>query len=243
MKINKKIDMTRIPRHIALIMDGNGRWAKKRGLPRFMGHEAGYKKMVLAVKRCADLGIKVCTIFAFSTENWNRPKDEIDHIFRLIRENLTKDTKELDELGIKVTTMGDTTRFPQDLQDKLREVMENTKSNSRCVLNLCVNYGGRADIVHAVNKLLEQKTEKSKPVTEESFKTYLYGSDLPEPDLIVRTSGEQRVSNFMLYQMAYSEFLFIKTFWPDFSEKLMDRCVIEFQKRKRRYGGVEKKQL
>lgn len=272
-KINKKIDMKRLPNHIALIMDGNGRWAKKRGLPRFKGHEVGYTKMVMAVKRCAEIGIKICTIFAFSTENWNRPQEELDHIFRLIRDNLQRDTKELNEYGIKVSTMGDVTRFPQDLQEKLHEIKEQTKNNEKCILNLCINYGGRADIVRGVNNLIQLQLNNKKEilgnqkveienyartyntsnihtliqnqlsgfeqVTEETFKKCLYGSDLPDPDLIVRTSGEQRLSNFMLYQMAYSELFFIDTLWPDFNEKLVDSCVVEFQKRTRRFGGVE----
>lgn len=294
-KINKKINPSKIPAHVAFIMDGNGRWAKKRGLPRKAGHKVGYEKMVMAVKRCADIGIKYVSIYAFSTENWKRPQEEIDEIFRLIRDNMHRDTDEFMEYGIRVTTMGDIKRFPQDLQDKLDEVMEKTKNNNRCVLCLCINYGGRADIVNAVNTILAERTlgstakekgkdilqttrdkgkeiittaktdktliqkakdtakiigesvvtntktviAKDEPITEDEFSKYLYGADMPNPDLIVRTSGEQRISNFMLWQMAYSEFLFIDPHWPDLNEKIIDKCIIEFQGRNRRFGKVQ----
>ena len=256
-KLNKKINPKKIPQHIAFIMDGNGRWAKRRGMVRNLGHRQGYKRMMMAIKHCANIGIKVVSIFAFSTENWNRPQEELDAIFALIRDNMHADSEEFVKNGIKVVTMGDLTRFPKDMQEKLADVVERTKHNTRCVFNLCANYGGRADIVRAVNKVIENRVEadreknaknklgsgsgviKIEPVTEQEFATYLYGSNLPAPDLIVRTSGEMRVSNFMLYQMAYSEFLFIKPFWPDMSERLIDKCVIAFQKRKRRYGAIK----
>jgi undecaprenyl diphosphate synthase len=236
-KINKRIDMARLPKHIAFIMDGNGRWARARGLVRTLGHRVGYERVMTAVERCAGLGIKVCSIYAFSTENWARPKDEIDEIFRIVREGMQRDSDRFMQLGVRVTAMGDITRFPKDLQDKLVETMERTKNNTRCTLNLCINYGGRADILHAVNRVLADGKIK-KLESESDFGAYLYGAGLPDPDLIVRTSGEQRVSNFMLWQMAYSEFLFLKTLWPDINEKLIDKCIIEFQKRKRRYGKV-----
>jgi len=236
--MNKKVNREKIPKHIAFIMDGNGRWAKKRGQIRTFGHRFGYKRMMMAIRHCADIGIKVVSIYAFSTENWNRPQEELDVIFSLIRDNMHTDAEEFIKHDIKVVTMGDITRFPQDMQDKLRDVVERTKHNTRCTFNLCANYGGRADIINAVNKIIAKNP--SEPVTEQTFSGYLYNPDLPPPDLTVRTSGDQRISNFMLWQMAYSEFLFIKTFWPDMNEKLIDKCVIAFQKRKRRFGKIEK---
>jgi len=234
-EINKKIDPAKLPRHVAFIMDGNGRWAAKRGWVRTVGHKYGYERMLTAIKRCADYGIAVCTIFAFSTENWDRPKEEIDEIFRLIRENMHRDSDKFIEWNIKVVTMGDISRFPKDMRDKLSEVIKQTKNNTGTIFNLCANYGGRADIVHAVNTLL---AEKKNLVTENEFSKYLYNPDLPPPDFIIRTSGEQRVSNFMLWQMAYSEFHFIKTYWPDVSPRIIDKCLLDFQKRKRRFGKV-----
>lgn len=241
-KINRKINPMRIPQHVAFIMDGNGRWANRRGLPRSFGHRAGYKKTILAVKRCADLGIKVVSIYAFSTENWGRPKDEIDTIFGLIRDSMDKDSDEFMKHKIKVIASGDTTRFPQDLQDKLAEVIDRTKNNTRCTFNICANYGGRADILCAVNNIMANCRDNASPdqqlVTEQDIESNLYTANLPPLDLIVRTSGEQRISNFMLWQMAYSEFLFIKSHWPAINEKIIDKCIIEFQKRDRRFGKV-----
>ena len=262
-----------LPHHIAFIMDGNGRWAQKRGLVRTIGHRYGYEKMLDVVKHCAHIGIKVITLFAFSTENWNRPKDEIDEIFHIIRTNMERDSDLFKTEGIRITTMGDVTAFPADLQQKLAEITANTKTNNRCTLNLCINYGGRADILRAVNNIIHKiahnentstslrgghsPTKQSKKqkntsvstvnslsavcnytVDESEFARYLYNPDLPPPDLIVRTSGEQRISNFMLWQMAYSEFLFIKSFWPDMTTRLVDKCIANYQKRKRRFGKV-----
>ena len=231
MKINK--NKGELPRHIAFIMDGNGRWAKKRGLARTVGHKFGYEKVKTVVQRCSQLGIEVCSFYAFSTENWNRPKEEIDEIFRIIRENMNADTSQFNEWNVRVTTMGDTTQFPQDLQNKLVEVIANTKKNTGMVLNLCINYGGRSDIIHAIKRIKDVSK-----ITEQDFGRLLYGADLPPPDLIVRTSGEQRVSNFMLWQMAYSEFLFIKTYWPGITPRLIDRCIVKYQKRNRRFGKI-----
>jgi len=218
--------MNQLPRHIAFIMDGNGRWASARGLARKFGHEAGAKAVMRAVERCAELGIKVVSFYAFSTENWGRSEEEVKGIFDIAR-GFSYD--KLIQNGVRVVTMGDVTKFPKDLQDKLAEVIAKTKDNTKITVNLCINYGGRAEIIRAVNNA-------KKPVTEESFKEYLYGADLPDPDFIVRTSGEQRISNFMLYQMAYAELYFPKLFWPNVNAKFIDRCVAEFQKRKRRFG-------
>jgi len=235
-KLNKKIDLKRLPKHVAFIMDGNGRWAIKRGWDRTMGHKHGYARMMMLVKRCSDYGISVCSLFAFSTENWNRPQTEIDEIFRILRENMHRDSDELMRWNVRVTTMGDISRFPEDLQDTLRKVKDKTKNNTGTVLNLCANYGGRADIVQAVNKIL---SSGAKSITEKDFAKYLEGADLPPPDFIVRTSGEHRISNFMLWQMSYSEFYFIKPLWPDITPQLIDKCLLEYQGRKRRFGALK----
>ena len=244
-KINKKIDKTCLPRHIAFIMDGNRRWARSRGLVRHIGHEAGYRSMLRAVERCVHLGIEVVSFFAFSTENWGRSKDELDFMFDIVRDSMNAaDINKLAEYGVKVVTMGDVTKFPQDIQAKLNEMIGKTKNNTKCILNLCLNYGGRAEIIRAVNLVVTEKTsgkalrKDNKDVTEQTFKKYLYSGDLPDPDFVVRTSGEQRISNFMLFQMAYAEFYFPKLYWPSVNEKFIDKCVVEYQKRKRRYGRL-----
>jgi len=231
-KINKRIDPNRLPKHIAFIMDGNGRWALRHGLKfRWMGHQQGYVKMIEAVKRCTQIGIPFVSIYGFSTENWGRPKEELDEVFRIVRDNMKKDSDELLRLGIKLVFMGDETRFPKDLQDELHKCVEKTKNNTKCVCNLCISYGGRADIIQAVKKIKDIKA-----VTEESFSKLLESKDLPDPDFVVRTSGEQRLSNFMLWQMAYSELYFPKRLWPAIDAKFVDKCIIVYQKRNRRFG-------
>jgi undecaprenyl diphosphate synthase len=231
LKISKKIDMSRLPKHVAFIMDGNRRWAEAKGLAKSLGHSAGYNSMLKAVKRCVDIGVGVISFFAWSSENWGREKSEVDDVMGLARQKADEDIKKIMEYGIRITTMGDTSRFPKDLQEKLKKVTEMSKNNTRGTLNLCIGYGGRADIVQAVNQIKDKGN-----VTEESFEKYLYGADLPDIDFVVRTSGEQRISNFMLWKMAYSELYFPKIFWPTVDEKFIDKCIIEYQKRNRRYG-------
>lgn len=230
-RINKRIDVTRLPKHVAFIMDGNRRWARLNGLERRLGHSAGYESMLKAVKRCVDLGIKYVSFFAWSSENWGREETEVNDVMGLARQKADKDIKQIIENGVKIVTMGDIGRFPKDLQEKLTKAVEASQKNNSCVLNLCINYGGRADIIQAVNKI---KTKGN--VTEESFEKYLYGAELPDIDFVVRTSGEQRISNFMLWKMAYSELYFPKIFWPAVNAKFIDKCIIEYQKRNRRYG-------
>jgi len=257
-KINPKIDLTRVPAHVAFIMDGNGRWAKRRGMPRQAGHAYGYRALQLVLRRCVQLGIRFISIYAFSTENWDRPQAELDEIFRVVRQNMTADTPEFNRLGVRVVASGDITRFPQDLQDALTKVISDTASNDKATLNVCINYGGRADIVQAVNRLTSQG---QKLITEYDITRNLYTGTpyratathtsptssrdsatpsvaIPDPDLIIRTSGEQRISNFMLWQMAYSELLFTREYWPSVTEKTVDNCIIEFQSRNRRFGKV-----
>ena len=231
MKNNNKLE------HLAVIMDGNGRWATKRGKPRLYGHKAGIESFKRTVKACAELGIKILSVFAFSTENWSRPKEEVDGIMNLIDEFCQQDITTVAEAGIKVVTMGDLEKLPEKLKNSLKSIVEKTKHNSKLILNIGINYGARAEIVRAVNTMLASGV---KSCTEESFKQYLYTASLPDPDLIIRASGEKRLSNFMLYQCAYSELYFPKVHWPDFNKKIIQKALAVYQKRNRRFGGLKK---
>ena len=230
----KKFVPRKLPNHIGFILDGNGRWAQQRGLPRNMGHREG----ILAVKRVADALLKYeipyASMFAFSTENWKRSEEEIDGIFSLIKEFFNENIDTFQKKNIKVNIFGDITPFPDELKEIFNEVVEKTKENSKLQLNMCLNYGGKADIVQAVNKLIK---EGKKEVTEEDINSNLYSQNQPNLDFVIRTSGEQRLSNFMLYQLAYAELYFPKTYWPDFNEKEVIKALKVFEKRERRYGG------
>lgn len=231
MKINN------IPNHIAIIMDGNGRWATKRGKPRLFGHWAGINAIKRVIKSCIELNIKVLSIYAFSTENWKRPKEEVDGIFNLVNKFSEEELNEFVELGVFVRTMGDISKLPQKLQNSLNKVVEKTKNNNKIVLNIGINYGARAEILNAVNQLLLDGVSSC---TEEQFINKLYTNGLPDPDLIIRAGGEKRLSNFMLFQCAYSELYFVKTFWPDFGTKQIKKAIKVYQKRNRKFGGLIK---
>lgn len=236
MKLKKvEIDMSNLPTHIAFIMDGNGRWAIKRKLSRTLGHKAGIEALRRVLDRSVMLGIKIISLYAFSTENWKRPKDEVDEIFRLLREYLNEDTKKIVEQGIKIVTMGDLSKLPEDIRQAFEKVIFDTKNCTKHIFNIGINYGGRPEIIRAVNSIIASGV---KNIDEQDFKKYLYTVDLPDPDFIVRTSGEMRLSNFMPYQSAYSEFYFPKTYWPDFKEKELDNAIIEYQSRCRRFGAI-----
>ncbi len=221
--------------HIAFIADGNGRWANEKGLPRFEGHKAGKDALKKVIERCFQRGIKIVSLYLFSTENFSRPKDEVDYIFNLIRSFKDKLLEALLKRNAKFRLMGDAALLPEDIQNIISELNEKTKNCSAHVLNVGLAYGGRHEIVSAVNKLL---SDKVKVVSEKDFENYLYTAGLPDPDLIVRASGEMRLSNFMLYQSAYSEFYFPKKYWPDFDGKVVDECIEVYQSRKRRYGNI-----
>ena len=229
----KKIKNT--PTHIAFIMDGNRRWAKQRGLNKMLGHKQGAAALKNIIKMLTEIeGVKFASFFAFSTENWNRDQREIDFIFDLAKNLLEENEDDFYARNIKLNVMGDPSKFPKELQDKLAEVTEKTKNNTGLVVNLAINYGGRDDILHSVNKLLSQgKTT----VTEEDINQNLYSFPAPDIDFLIRTSGEMRISNFMLFQMAYSELYFTKTYWPDFGRKELDKAIEEYSKRNRRFGG------
>lgn len=226
-----------LPTHVGIIMDGNGRWAIKRHLPRLAGHQRG----VLAIKRIItaseELGIKILTFFAFSTENWKRDKEEVYGIFDIVRNYLKSSSEELYSHNIKLSVMGDYQKLPEDLAEKITEMLEKTKNNTGLILNLAINYGARDELVRAFNLLAKDgKTE----IVAEDIEQKLYSSTLPDPDLIIRTSGEKRLSNFMLYQIAYAELYFSKVFWPSFTKRHLKKALKNYSKRERRYGGNHK---
>jgi len=229
------MNLYKIPKHIAIIMDGNGRWAKLRGLPRVFGHREGAKTVEKIIKFAKEIGIKYLTLYAFSTENWNRPKEEIEAIMSLLVEYINTKVPSLIEDNIKLKFMGRRENLPDMILKTIEEGEEKTKNCTGMDLIIALNYSGRAEIIDAVNKILKSK---KKELTEKDFKNYLYIPDLPEPDLLIRTSGEQRISNFMLWQMAYTEFYFTQVLWPDFDEDEFLKALYDFQSRERRFGRV-----
>ena len=229
-------------KHIAFIMDGNGRWAKKRGLPRHLGHKRGCEVCTDIYEGCLENHIQVMSLYAFSTENWNRPKDEIDHLFNYLEIFFKKEIKRFMKDGSRVMVSGDLSRIPEKTRNVIYDSMERTKGNKNFVFNICLNYGGKSEIVRAT-KLIAEDIKNGvisiDDVNEKSFENYLYTKDLPPVDLLIRTSGEMRTSNFLLWQLAYAEFIFTKTCWPDFNKKELNECINEFKTRDRRYGGIE----
>ena len=229
-------------KHIAFIMDGNGRWAKRRGLPRHLGHKKGCEVCTDIYEGCLENGIKVMSLYAFSTENWNRPKDEIDHLFNYLEIFFKKEIKRFMRDGSRVMVSGDLSRIPEKTRNVIYDSMERTKDNKNFVFNICLNYGGKSEIVRATKLICEDVKNGAisiDDVNEQSFENYLYTKDLPPVDLLIRTSGEMRTSNFLLWQLAYAEFIFTKTCWPDFNKKELNECINEFKTRDRRYGGIE----
>lgn len=226
----------KIPSHIAIIMDGNGRWATKRGLPRNYGHREGVKAIERTIDACLKYGIRYCTFFAFSTENWKRSKEEIDGIFELLREYLRQNNDSFFEKGVKISYLGVIDPFPEDLKKALLDTMDKTKDFNKLEVNFAINYGGRDDIVRAVNNLIQNGYTK---ITESDLLNALDTKNLPEPDFVIRTSGEMRISNFLLYQMAYSELYFPKVLWPDFNKKYLLKALKVYQNRNRRFGGIK----
>ncbi len=230
----KKIEFKAKPKHIGFILDGNGRWAKERGMPRNYGHKAGVDAIFRTVKALLKFEIPYASVFAFSTENWKRSKEEVEGIFQLVKEMFQKKINFFEENQVKVNFFGDLSVFDEDLQKIFEEIKTKTQSNSKLTFNVCLNYGGRADIVNAVNELIKKG---NKSVSEEDISSNLYSKNQPDLDYVIRTSGENRVSNFMIYQLAYAEFYFPKVYWPDFNEKQVVKALREFEKRNRRYGG------
>jgi undecaprenyl diphosphate synthase len=235
------IDRDRVPVHIAIIPDGNGRWAKKRGMPRAYGHRAGSNKLKEIVRLSSELGIKYLTLYAFSTENWSRPKDEVNALMELLVEYLGNAERELDGTGIRLLVIGERQELSPELQSEIERVEGITRCNTGLVLILALNYGGRREIVNAIRSIIDGvkagKAGYDNP-DEKILEENLYTYGIPEPDLIIRTSGEQRLSNFLLWQTAYSEFIFPDVLWPDFGSKDFIKAISEYQHRKRRFGGI-----
>ncbi|MCP3026090.1 isoprenyl transferase [Halobacillus sp. A5] len=235
------LDYDHIPKHVAIIMDGNGRWAKNRGMPRIAGHKEGMSVVKKIVRHASDLGVEILTLYAFSTENWKRPKNEVDFLMKLPVDFLGTYLPELIERNVQVQTIGDVTLLPAHTQKAIKDAVEKTSTNDGLILNFALNYGSRYEMVHAVKEIaenVEKGTISAEDVTEEMFTSHLYTSKLLEPDLLIRTSGEQRLSNFLLWQLAYSEFWFTEVFWPDFDESHFEKALYDYQNRKRRYGGI-----
>ena len=239
---NIDLDMTRIPKHIAIIMDGNGRWAKEHNLPRALGHKAGVEAIRKIVKECNNLGVKYLTLYAFSTENWNRPMQEVDSLMKLLVEYLKNEFEELNANDVVINSIGNISKLPRVCRVELDNAYEKTKNNKGLILNLALNYGGRNEIVDAVKEisldLISKKISKDE-ITEDLFSKYMYTREMPDPDLIIRPSGELRLSNFLLWQSAYSEFWFSDINWPDFNEKQLKLAIGDYQKRDRRFGKVK----
>jgi len=235
-KLNKPIH------HVALIMDGNGRWAKKRGLPRTAGHEEGCKRIVEIFDVVKECGIKCMTLYAFSTENWNRPKTEIRLLFTYLDKFFKDNIKKFMKDGIRVQVMGDITRLPLKTQKTVNDAINRTKDNDTYIFNIALNYGSRQELVKATKEIAKEVKEGRldiENINEETISDHLYTHNLPPVDLMIRTSGEQRLSNYLLYQLAYSEFVFTPTYWPDFKREEFLKCVEEYQTRDRRYGKIE----
>jgi undecaprenyl diphosphate synthase len=230
-----------IPQHIAIIMDGNGRWAKKRSMPRVAGHQRGVESVRQIVEACVGLGVKILTLYTFSTENWKRPKDEVSTLMRLIVRSLKNETNELNSSNIRLTTIGDTSSLPNIVQDELKAALDITSHNSKMILNLALSYSGRWELVEAVKDISKQVIAgKIKPeeINEETISGHLSTKDLIEPDLLIRSGGEFRISNFLLWQIAYSEIFISDVLWPDFRCKHLIDAIKNFQKRERRFGLV-----
>ncbi len=235
----EKLDLSRLPRHIAIIMDGNGRWAQKRHLPRVAGHRSGTQSARMAIETCARLHIEALTLYAFSVENWRRPKTEIEFLMQLLREYLRKEMPLLQKNNIRMRFLGRADELPEGVQKDTREATEATAKNTGMVLCIALNYGGRAEIVDAMNSILSERNgHGGSAITEEQLAQHLYTADLPDPDLLIRTSGEMRVSNFLLWQIAYAEIFVTDTLWPDFNRARLLEALLEYQKRERRYGAI-----
>jgi len=256
-RLLENLDFSRLPRHIAVIMDGNGRWAQKRHLPRVAGHRAGTKSARTTIETCARLHIEALTLYAFSVENWRRPKTEIEFLMQLLREYLRKEMPLLQKNNIRMRFLGRADELPDAVQRDTREATEATAKNTGMVLSIALNYGGRAEIVDAMNAILAARAAQSNgnshpvaqgesairdpfrgSITEDDLAQHLYTADLPDPDLLIRTSGEMRVSNFLLWQIAYAEIFVTETLWPDFNRARLLEALLDYQKRERRYGAI-----
>jgi undecaprenyl diphosphate synthase len=239
----ESIDTTiiRVPVHVAIIMDGNGRWAKKRGLPRQAGHRAGVENLRRVIDACVEFGIKILTIYAFSTENWRRPESEVRGLMRIFSRVLDQELNELDAQGICLHHLGDLSGIDPSLKEKVIRAIDLTRDNKRLILNVAFNYGGRAEILHAVQQMLADGV-LPEDLNERLFSSYLFTAGLPDPDLVIRTSGELRVSNFLIWQAAYAEYYATPDYWPDFGRDELHEALVEFNRRSRRFGLISENQ-
>lgn len=239
MTIKEKININNLPQHIAIIMDGNGRWAKEKEQIRLFGHKSGVKALKKILRCAGEIGIKYLTVYAFSTENWHRPKDEISGLMTILLQAIKSEIKEIHDSNTKINVIGDITKLPSKVQKKINDAIELTKNNNRICFSIALNYSGRADILNAAKKIAEDfKNNKINldSINDTLFHEYLYTKEITYPDLLIRTGGEFRISNFLLFETAYSEMYFTNTFWPDFSEEEFYKAIISFQNRERRFG-------
>jgi undecaprenyl diphosphate synthase len=231
-----KIDLNKVPKHIGIIMDGNRRWARKRGLAALEGHEAGVKALVKIIDHCLELGVETLTIYALSTENWRqRAKEEVKGLFGLLIRLVREKKQEYKQKGIKVGVLGDIEAFPPKVSFAIKQILSIVKTREKLKVNVCLNYGGRDEIIKAVQKIIEKKIPANK-INEEEFAKHLYTNGSQDPDLMIRTGGEVRISNFLIWQLSYSELYFTPVLWPDFSPEELDKAILDFQKRERRFG-------
>jgi undecaprenyl diphosphate synthase len=239
MDLLDKIEQNNLPEHLAIIMDGNGRWAKQQGLLRALGHESGTKSVKTIIKTCAKLGVKNLTLYAFSTENWNRPKLEVDTLMKILIKSLKKELPTLLENNIRLNTIGNVEKLPQSAQNELLDVINKTKHNTHMILTLALSYGAREEIVNAVKNIsakVKNNIISIDDIDDSIINEHLYTQNLPDVDLLIRTSGEHRISNFLLWQIAYAELYFTDVLWPDFKEQNLYEAIISYQKRERRFG-------
>jgi len=237
-----QIDLSNIPKHIAIIMDGNGRWAKERNLPRTMGHKAGVETIRGIVKECSNIGVKYLTLYAFSTENWHRPEEEVSALMNLLVQYLRKEFEELNNNNVIINHIGNISQLPQICEQELIKAYNNTRNNTGLTLNLALNYGGRNELIRAfklISKDIKEGKINEEDINENIISSYLYTKNMPDPDLIIRPSGEQRISNFLLWQCAYSEFWYSNIKWPDFKKEHLYRAIYDYQNRDRRFGRVK----
>lgn len=240
------IDLDKLPLHLAIIMDGNGRWAKQKGFLRTIGHENGTKSVKIIVEECARIGIKNLTLYAFSTENWNRPKIEVDTLMKLLISSLKKELDSLIKNNIRLNAIGNLSSLPKTVQKELNEVIEKTNNNNRMTLTLALSYGAREELIQVVKKIsnkVKNNIISDDAIDESIINKHLYTHNLPDVDLMIRTSGEHRVSNFLLWQIAYAEFYFTDVLWPDFSKEDLHNAILSYQKRERRFGKTSEQIL
>ena len=229
---------TKAPYHLAIIMDGNGRWARSRGLPRLAGHRAGTENVRRILESCVEHGIKILTLYAFSTENWGRPSAEVRGLMRILEQTIDRELTQLHQNGVQLRHIGRLEDIAEELKRKVHEAIELTRHNDRIILNVAFNYGGRTEIVDAVRRIVENGVSPDR-LDEHLFSQYLYTAGLPDPDLIIRTAGELRISNFLIWQSAYAEYYATPTYWPDFNEEELDRALLEYGRRERRFGLIK----